>query len=267
MSNRTARADYLARISGEIADALRINLPCDLFDLDALFRTNKPAAYAQLASYSDAQRVALATAFAALYTARYSLSGDDALTADYILCLWRPHLEPSAPATQAAAEHIAPDTSSEPTETSMTSITFSPDATISISEPELPIITTLTLDPSLVVALRLLLETQHPSPQFHRALNGDGKRAGALRRLLDGAPFRFDPNTRLLHIASASEADRVYATDGAMCECKGASHAWCWHRCAWHILILTLALTDPHGLLAPVPLVFVAPARSAPLAA
>lgn len=135
-------------------------------------------------------------------------------------------------------------------------------------EPTLPLITTLSLDPSLIVALRLLLETQHPAPQFHRALNGDGKRSkGALRNLLDGTAFRFDPNTRLLHIESATDAGRVYTTDGAACDCKGAAHLWCWHRCAWHVVVLALALTDPHGLLAPVPLVFVAPARPLRLAA
>lgn len=182
--------------------------------------------------------------------------------------------EASAPAHEAAADHTAPDTRSITSEeTDMTSITFSRDAHIDSSdfngpsEPELPLITTLSLDPSLIVALRLLLETQHASPQFYRALNGDGKRVGALRRLLDGVPFRFDPNTRVLHIASATDAGHVYATDGASCACKGASHAWCWHRCAWHVVVLALALTDPHGLLAPVPLIFVTPIQPARLAA
>jgi hypothetical protein len=191
----------------------------------------------------------------------------DAALADVHAAIAALSCEASAPAP-AAADHTAPDTSNTSNEeTSMTRIIFSRDAHIDSSESELPLITTLSLDPSLVVALRLLLETQHASPQFYRALNGDGKRVGALRRLLDGTSFRFDPNTRLLHIVSASDAGHVYATDGAACDCKGASHAWCWHRCAWHVVVLALALTDPHGLLAPVPLVFVTPNQPARLAA
>jgi hypothetical protein len=93
---------------------------------------------------------------------------------------------------------------------------------------------------------------------------------GALGGLLDRHDLAFpcaELEAELLHIVSASEADRVYATDGAMCDCKGASHAWCWHRCAWHVVVLALALTGPHGLLAPVPLAFVTPAQPARLAA
>jgi hypothetical protein len=274
MSNTTARADIIARIAGEIDDAFRPVVALDCADLAALAASDQAAAAEALAALTMPQLVTQAQAYASYLNAKYC----DDVTGEQVLvifqrCIAKHTPEASAPAP-AAADHTAPDTSNTSNEeTSMTSIIFSRDAHIDSSdfngpsEPELPLITTLSLDPSLVVALRLLLETQHPSPQFYRALNGDGKRVGALRRLLDGASFRFDPNTRLLHIESASDAGHVYVTDGAACDCKGASHAWCWHRCAWHVVVLALALTDPHGLLAPVPLVFVAPAQPARLAA
>lgn len=268
MSNSTARADALATITGEIADALRINLPCDLFDLDQLFRTNKPAAYAQLASYSDAQRVVLATAFAALYTARYALSGDDALTADFILCLWRPHLEPSAPAPDAAAEHSVPETPSEPSEHSMINIELRENDTP--AEPDAPVPTPIIVrmltqyNPAVVAALRLALTLQHDAPQFTRALDKFIATAAT-------TPFIFDG--RSLAIASQSEQGKTIVTDGASCSCRGATHAHCYHRAGFHLVLLLEAASDPHGLLcgalptsevAPLP----APERAAlPLAA
>jgi hypothetical protein len=240
MSNSSARADYLARTSGEIADALRINLPCDLFDLDQLFRTDKPAAYAQLASYTDAQRVALATAFAALYTARYALAGDDALTADFILCLWRPHLEPSAPAT-AAAEHSLPSISSEPSEDTMINVTFDSEVTPAPA-PIAQIRMLHQYSAPVVAALRLALVLHHDAPAFTRALDKFIGVAGS-------TPFLFDGRT--LAIASQSESGTTILTDGAACTCRGASHAFCYHRAGWALLRALDAVCDPFAPFAP----------------
>lgn len=232
MSNTTARTDIYARIAGEIDSALRVQLPCDLFDLESLFRRDQAAAYAQLAQYTDAQRELLAQAFAALFNARFDLAVSDQLTASDIAALWRPHLEPSAPAT-AAAEHSLPSISSEPEDSTMINITLESEVT---PAPLAQIRMLAHVDAGVVAALRLALTLHHADPAFTRALDKFIGVAASSPLLFDGAT---------LAIASQSEHGKTHVTDGASCTCRGASHAFCYHRAGWALLRALDAVCDP----------------------
>jgi hypothetical protein len=93
-----------------------------------------------------------------------------------------------------------------------------------------------TISETQLVAARLLIQLAHPDDaSLARALDKASARVLRLAWRLDGP---------VLQIASFSDADTCYVTDGDVCNCP-TTRGVCWHIAA-HRLLLTLAAAGVH---------------------